>query len=399
VAVERQLMSDVEVASYLSGGLDTGAVTAAAARRLKRLTTFATGFDTTGAEGMEAEFDERSDAAELASALGTHHHELLLDSHDLEMVLPRLVQRIEEPRMSFSYPNYLTAGMASRWVKVVLSGVGGDEIFGGYPWRYYRAARNRDFDHYVTQYYDFWQRLVTDDLKPDIFKPIWPAVRHVSTRDIFQDVLAPQRRGQLRPEDYVNCSLYLEARTFLHGLLVVEDKMSMAHSLETRVPFLDNDLVEFATSIPVSEKLGNLAEFARINENDIPWKREQYFRRFRDGKLLLRKMMKNYVPHDIANGEKQGFSGPDGTWFKGESIEYVRRLLQNRNARIYDYLDRQAVQALVDEHLQGIANRRLLIWSLIYLENLMQIFIDQRSSVDQPSMPVLQSRPVGAFVS
>src|SRR5262249_48248917 len=157
----------------------------------------------------------------------------------------------------------------------------------------------------------------------DIFKPIWPAVRHVSTRDIFQDVLAPQRRGQLRPEDYVNCSLYLEARTFLHGLLVVEDKMSMAHSLETRVPFLDNDLVEFATSIPVSEKLGNLAEFARINENDIPWKREQYFRRFRDGKLLLRKMMKNYVPHDIANGEKQGFSGPDGTWFKGESIEYV----------------------------------------------------------------------------
>src|SRR5262249_3176328 len=83
---------------------------------------------------------------------------------------------------------------------------------------------------------------------------------------------------------------------------------------------------------------------------------------------------KKYVPHDIADGEKQGFSGPDGTWFKGESIDYVRRLLYNRNARIYDYLDRTAVQALVDEHLAGIANRRLLIWSLIYLENLMEVF-------------------------
>src|SRR4029077_15375513 len=177
--------------------------------------------------------------------------------------------------------------------------------------------------------YDFWQRLILDDQKAKILKPIWPHVSHVSTREIFQDILLSQRGERLTPEYYINCSLYLEARTFLHGLLVVEDKMSMAHSLETRVPFLDNDLVDFATSLPVNQKLGNIAQYARFNENDISLKREQYFSRFRDGKLALRKMMKNYVPQDIADGEKQGFSGPDGAWFKGESIEYVRRLLYN----------------------------------------------------------------------
>lgn len=166
--------------------------------------------------------------------------------------------------------------------------------------------------------------------------------------------------------------------------------MSMAHSLETRVPFLDNDLVDFATSLPVNQKLSSVAEFARFDESDISKKREQHFRRFRDGKMVLRKMMKNYVPQDIADGEKQGFSGPDGSWFKGDSIDYVRRLLYNRNARIYDYLDREAVQALVQEHLHGISNRRLLIWSLIYLENLMEIFTSQRNSFERS--PATQSR-------
>src|SRR5262249_29224346 len=130
-----------------------------------------------------------------------------------------------------------------------------------------------------------------------------------------------------------------------------------------------------------------------FNENDISLKREQYFRRFRDGKIALRKMMKKYVPQDVADGEKQGFSGPDGTWFKGESIDYVRRLLYNHNARIYDYLDRTAVQALVDEHLAGIANRRLLVWSLIYLENLMEGFASRQNLLDPPAAPPQRSEP------
>ena len=103
--------------------------------------------------------------------------------------------------------------------------------------------------------------------------------------------------------------------------------------------------------------------------------------------------MKKYVPHDITDGEKQGFSAPDASWFKGESIDYVRRLLYNRNARIYDYLDCTAVQALVDEHLAGVANRRLLIWSLIYLENLMEVFASRQNLLDPRAFAPSRSEP------
>jgi asparagine synthase (glutamine-hydrolysing) len=398
-AVNRQLVSDVEIGAYLSGGMDSGAITAVASSQQPYIKSFTCGFDLSSASGMELSFDERAAAERMSYQFKTEHYEMVLKSGDMERVMQRLVWHQEEPRVGQSYPIFYAAKLAGKFVKVVLSGTGGDEIFGGYPWRYYRAVRNDDFDHYVTQYYDFWQRLVSDDRKADIFKPIWHQASRVSTRDIFRNVLASQRRKPLRPEDYVNCSLYLEARTFLHGLLVVEDKMSMAHSLETRVPFLDNDLVDFATSLPVNQKLGNIDEFARIDESDIPKKREQYFRRFRDGKIVLRKMMRNYIPQDIADGEKQGFSGPDGTWFKGESIDYVRRLLYNGNARIYDYLDRKAVQVLVDEHLMGVSNRRLLIWSLIYLENLMEIFVGQRNLFEQPAVAQSNSESRRALVT
>jgi asparagine synthase (glutamine-hydrolysing) len=389
-AVNRQLVSDVEVGAYLSGGMDSGAITAIASSQHPYIKSFTCGFDLSSASGMELSFDERAAAERMSYQFKTEHYEMVLKSGDMERVMQRLVWHLEEPRVGQSYPIFYAAKLAGKFVKVVLSGTGGDEIFAGYPWRYYHAVRNDDFKHYVTQYYDFWQRLIPDSRKAEIFKPIWQHVSHVSTRDIFQNVLAAQHQQGLGPEDYINCSLYLEARTFLHGLLVVEDKMSMAHSLETRVPFLDNDLVDFATSLPVNQKLSSVAEFARFDESDISKKREQHFRRFRDGKMVLRKMMKNYVPLDIADGEKQGFSGPDGSWFKGDSIDYVRRLLYNRNARIYDYLDREAVQALVQEHLHGISNRRLLIWSLIYLENLMEIFTSQRNLFERS--PATQSR-------
>jgi asparagine synthase (glutamine-hydrolysing) len=379
-AVNRQMVSDVEIGAYLSGGMDSGAITAVASSQLPYIKSFTCGFDLSSASGMELSFDERAAAERMSYQFKTEHYEMVLKSGDMERVMQRLVWHLEEPRVGQCYPIFYAAQLAGKFVKVVLSGTGGDEIFGGYPWRYYRAVRNDDFDHYVAQYYEFWQRLIPDSEKSKIFKPIWHNTNHVSTRGIFEDVLTTQRREFMRPEDYVNCSLHLEARTFLHGLLTVEDKMSMAHSLETRVPFLDNDLVDFAMSLPASQRLGNLAEVVRLNENDITTKREHYFRRFRDGKIALRKMMRNYVPADIANGEKQGFSGPDGSWFKGESIDYVRHLLYNGNARIYEYLDRSAVQEMVDQHLQGVANKRLLIWSLIYVENLLQSFVGERAS-------------------
>jgi asparagine synthase (glutamine-hydrolysing) len=190
----------------------------------------------------------------------------------------------------------------------------------------------------------------------------------VWTRDILERVLKKRKDSLEKPQDYVNNSLYLEAKTFLHGLLLVEDKLSMAHSLEGRVPFLDDDLVSFASQLPVDYKLKRLQEVLRINENEPGRKRDIYFEKTRDGKVILKETLRRYVPDGIVHQEKQGFSAPDASWFRGESIEYVKRTILDKKARIFDCMDYDAVKELVQEHLEGKKNRRLFIWSLLNFE-------------------------------
>jgi asparagine synthase (glutamine-hydrolysing) len=367
-AVNRQLVSDVELGSYLSGGMDSGSITAIAAQSFPNLKTFTCGFDLSSASGIELAFDERTKAEAMSARFRTEHYEMVLKAGDMERCLPRLAWHLEEPRVGQSYPNFYAAQLASKFVKVVLSGAGGDELFGGYPWRYYRAANSQNFEHYIDQYYLYWQRLVDNRHLKQMFAPVWSAVEGVWTRDIFRDVFASHDNVLDRPEDYINHSLYFEAKTFLHGLFVVEDKLCMAHGLETRVPFMDNDLVEFAMQCPVSLKLNNLAEVLRINENEPGSKPVKYFQKTSDGKQILRDVMERYIPPEITRAEKQGFSSPDASWFKGESIDFVKRRLLNGNARIYEVLDRGSVATLIEQHMRGEQNRRLLIWSLLNVE-------------------------------
>ena len=371
-AVKRQLVSDVELGSYLSGGMDSGSITAIAAQHFPNLKTFTCGFDLSSASGIEMAFDERVKAEAMSARFRTEHYEMVLKAGDMERCLPKLAWHLEEPRVGQSYPNYYAAQLASRFVKVVLSGAGGDELFGGYPWRYYRAAVNINFDDYVDKYYSYWQRLVDNKDLKKIFAPIGAEVGDVWTRDIFHDVFDTHANTLKRPEDYINHSLYFEAKTFLHGLFVVEDKLSMAHSLETRVPFMDNDLVDFAMQCPVSLKLNRLQEVVKINENEAGDKQAKYFSKTNDGKQILRDMMARYIPDDITKAEKQGFSSPDASWFKGESIDFVRDRLLGKDARIYDVLDRGAVTELVGQHMRGEENRRLLIWSLLNVNEWME---------------------------
>lgn len=378
-AVNRQLMSDVDLGSYLSGGMDSGSITAIAAKNLPYIKTFTCGFDLRSASGLELSFDERASAEYMSYCFKTEHYEMVLKAGDMERVMPHLTWHLEEPRVGQSYPNYYAAKLASKFVKVVLSGGGGDELFGGYPWRYYRAVVNTDFENYVDKYYGFWNRLIPNTAIQRLFRPIWKDVAHVWTRDIFRDVFTAHASELTRPEDYINHSLYFEAKTFLHGLLVVEDKLSMAHGLESRVPFLDNDLVDFAMRLPVSLKLRNLADVVRLNENEPGHKSAKYFSKTSDGKLLLRKAMDRYLPQEVTEREKQGFSAPDASWFKGDSIAYVRQRLFDPKARIYDFLDREGIQALVNEHLEGKENRRLFIWSLLYVEQFCETFLEGKS--------------------
>lgn len=374
-AVSRQMISDVDVGSYLSGGMDSGSITALAARQLPFMRTFTVGFDLNSASGVELGYDERSKAEHMSYLFKTEHYEMVLKAGDMERSLPRLAWHLEEPRVGQSYPNYYAAKLASKFVKVVLSGTGGDELFAGYPWRYYRAVVNDDFDHYVEKYYGFWQRLVPTEILPQVMAPVWDRAGQTDPMAIFRGVFHEHASQLTRPEDYINHSLYFEAKTFLNGLLVVDDKLAMAHGLEGRVPFLDNDLVDFAMRLPAKMKLGNLTEVVRLNENEPGGKSQRYFEKTRDGKLLLRQMMGRHIPSQVAEREKQGFSAPDASWFKGESIDYVRRRLLNDRARIYDFLDRKTVGALIDDHLEGRQNRRLLIWSLLNLEQFCEAYL------------------------
>lgn len=370
--VNRQLVTDVELGSYLSGGMDSGSITAVAAQSIPDLKTFTCGFDLSSASGIELAFDERFAAEAMSARFRTEHYEMVLKAGDMERCLPRLAYHLEEPRVGQSYPNFYAAQLASKFVKVVMSGAGGDELFGGYPWRYYRAVVCDDFDDYVDQYYGFWQRLADNKDLHRMFAPIKGDVESVWTRDIFRDVFKGHDAVSKTPEDYINQSLYFEAKTFLHGLFVVEDKLSMAHSLETRVPFMDNDLVEFAMRCPVGLKLNNLTEVVRINENETGDKKDKYFRKTNDGKQILRDMMGKYIPDSITKAAKQGFSSPDASWFKGDSIDFVRDRLLDKRALIYDFLDYHTTTGLVQEHLDGKQNRRLLIWSLLNVNQWME---------------------------
>lgn len=380
-AVNRQLVSDVEVGSYLSGGMDSGAVTCVAARNFGNLKTFTGGFDLSSASGLELGFDERRKAEFLSNTYKTEQYEIVLKAGDMERVMPKLIWHLEDLRVGQSYPNYYVARLASRFVRVVLSGAGGDELFAGYPWRYYRAVVNDDSEHYLEKYYRYWQRLIPDDSKPDFFQPnVFSAMRGHSSKDAFRSVMNGKSFDVRSPEDYINRSLYFEIKTFLHGLLVVEDKLSMAHGLETRVPFLDNDLVDFALKVPVRYKLRNVGEIVRLNENEPGPKTQRYFNETGDGKILLRKTLNRYVPTDYTNGAKQGFSAPDASWFKGESIDYIRNLLFNKRARIYEFVQPAAAQRLMNEHFSGRHNNRLLIWSLLCLEWWCRTFLENGQS-------------------
>ena len=371
-AVTRQLVSDVPVGSYLSGGMDSGSITAIASKHFQQsndyLKTFTVGFDLSSASGMELSFDERAKAEYMSYKFQTEHYEMVLKSGDMERCMHDFAYHLEEPRVGQSYPNYYAAKLASKFVKVVLSGVGGDELFAGYPWRYYKAVNNDSFDGYIDKYYGFWQRLIPNKDIENIFSPIANEVEDVWTRDIFANVFKNKKQFHT-PEEYINHSLYFEAKTFLHGILVVEDKLSMAHSLEARLPFLDNDLVDFAQKIPIKLKLGDLHKVVKMDENQIG-----KLQKTNDGKVILRKAMSSHLPQDIITATKQGFSSPDNSWFKGESIGFVKAKLLSDNANIYQYMDKAATQKMINEHLSGERNRRLFVWSLLNFEEWCEVY-------------------------
>ncbi len=372
-AVSRQLVSDVAVGAYLSGGMDSGTIVSLASRDVPRLQTFTAGFEMSRVYGLEANFDERRSAELMANQFQTEHYEQVMNAGDIRWSLPKVVWHLEDLRLGMSYPNFYISRLASKFVKVCLSGAGGDEIFGGYPWRYYRVFKSLNKNDFLENYYGFWQRLTTTDERRTLFRGSSSASDEMF--DVFASVFSAEADLPFEtPEDHIAASLYFECRTFLSGLLAVGDKLAMAHGLEERFPFLDNDLVGFASSLPISLKLNDLNHMLSVDEDAVRKKllAQEYVG---SGKNVLRQAMAHLLPSEILNRPKQGFSSPEASWYRGENADYVREMLLDGELLSAEFLDRDFIQRVVQEHLEGRRNNRLIIWSFLSFEQWCRLFL------------------------
>lgn len=358
-AVERQLVSDVEVGAYLSGGLDSGALVAMATQVRPCLKTFTIGFDLTAVDPSEMTFDERDRARDVARALGTTHVDSIVSPGDVRASIPMLAWHMEEPRVGQSYPNLHAAALARKFAKVVLSGTGGDEIFGGYPWRYQTGVT--DFDALRRASFQVWNRGLSSDKVVQLLKPSGSSLQEADLREMHAETLSRGWRDGGSEYASLNAALYYEAKTFLPGLLAVEDRLSMAFGIEVRVPFLDNDLVDFAQNIPGFFRLGRGENASRTE---------------RSGKSLLRRAMQGVLPDPVVVAAKQGFAGPDSRWFREDLsalIDYAAGNLPD------DLLDPQVVGAALKASKSNGPKARTLGWSLLASGMYFNVFQDSGS--------------------
>tara|TARA_B100000965_G_scaffold340803_1_gene309287 strand:- start:1003 stop:2808 length:1806 start_codon:yes stop_codon:yes gene_type:complete len=351
-AINSQMVSDVKVGSYLSGGIDSSSITYIASKKIKNFDTFNCGFQTKLVSKKEKKFDETSKAKIICGYLKTKNHKFLIKPKHIEKSLNSITYHLEEPRVGQSYPNYYASRLASKHVKVALSGTGGDEIFGGYPWRYPTGLKINNYNEFINKYYELWQRLITSNNQKKFFNPIWSHVKTQNNKEIFENIFKGKNKKINDDLDIINLSLHFEAKTFLRGLLLLDDKLGMCHSIENRVPFLDNNLVDFAMSCPADLKIKNF-----------------YNNR---GKYILRKMLKKNLPKQIYTNRKQGFSGPDNSWFKNQNKNFVKKILNEKNT-IFNIIDKNEVSKILENHFKNKANNRLIIWSLIYFNEWFKI--------------------------
>ena len=367
-AVKRRLMADVPLGVFLSGGLDSSIVVAAMATLTQPVRTFSIGF------AGDARFDETPYARLVAHHHATTHTEFVVEPHAFEL-LERLVHCHDGPfGDSSAIPTYLLAQLARRHVTVVLDGDGGDELFAGYP-RFVggvlarrmpravfhlgraltawlpavgprhplaRAARFfRDADTPWLERFSAWISLFHRDVQDLILTDVVTDPEAFDRLRYFRPHL-----GAVQGRSPLTQMLYLNAKTYLpDDLLVKMDRMTMAHGLEARSPFLDRALMEFAAVLPDRFKLRGLTT-----------------------KWLLREAFRGAVPAPILRRGKMGFGVPLATWFRGELREPLRALLLEPTARFRRYLAAEHVHRLVDDHLAGRANLEHPLWLLLTFE-------------------------------
>ncbi len=363
-------MSDVPLGVFLSGGLDSGSIVALMHELgVHPIRTFTIGFE-------EKSFSEAAEARAVAQRYGTEHHELIVRP-DAVALLPRLVRSFDEPFAdSSAIPVYHVSELARRHVKVVLSGEGGDEVLAGYETyrarrvaalyarlppvigdRLVRAVVERlpvshakvSFDYKAKRFVSgaylrpaaghlWWKTIIEDDVKAGLYAD--GVARSVEpTERLFDALFAESDGGELDRLQYIDAKLYLPA-----DILVKVDRMSMLHSLEARVPFLDRSMLEFTRRIPPGLRLRGMTS-----------------------KFLLRRAMADRLPPAVVNGRKRGFNVPMPSWLAGNLRDFTRDVLSPQRVRRQGLFKPAAVERIVADHQARRRDFSRAIWTLLVL--------------------------------
>lgn len=372
-AVSKHAEADVQVNSFLSSGLDSSTI-ASLLSQLKgdRFKTFTCGFDHEIDDKTGNVFDERHTAHQLAQSIRADHYETQLNASDFLRNIEKWAYHAEEPRVGSSFPNYWVSKLGSQHSKVCLSGTGSDEIFGGYIWRYNMLKETVNADQITNQINIASRKMFSSDEQNHLM-----ALNKVE-QDHINDCLYDIVRGcyenvNARSHIATNTYLLFEMQTFLQGLLIVEDKASMANGLEIRVPFLDNNLIDLASTISAKLKIGQ----NQNNQNQLSYglgSNKQL--RTAEGKKILRDSVSDILPNELLNSPKQGFSPPFELWYRNELSDYLHDSVFNKNSNLAKYLDISLATKKFTDHLAG-ANYRSFIWGALAFELSIAVFADQ----------------------
>jgi asparagine synthase (glutamine-hydrolysing) len=367
-AVRRQLVSDVPVGVFLSGGVDSSAITAIASKYYSgRLTTYSAGFDDLGG------VDERPKARRVAEHFGTEHHELFIAGADLRDLVEKMVDHHDQPFSdAANIPLYLMAAQISATTKVVLQGDGGDEVFGGY--RRYVSLRHRRFLHALAHVgrgmegamphafsYARVRRYLHAFAANDLASTMAHLLTPVDPQTEPDAVFAAQFRGRLRAADpfqrYRECQPQFAQHDIANQMMFVDmivelpdiflekvDRSTMAASLEVRVPFLDHDLVDYVVRIPGNRKM--------------PWGRKKW---------LLKQALHGLVPDNVLYGPKTGFSVPFGYWLRTSLKPLFFDHLETFVRKRPDVLDLAAVRGMYRAMEAGEYERSNTLWNVLNL--------------------------------
>lgn len=353
LGIKKQLISDVPLGVFLSGGIDSSIIVANTRKLLNNVKTFSVGFDNCD------EFNELKYARIVADKFNTEHYEIYIKPPRI-YELKKIIYQLDEPLADFAaIPTYYLAKFAKKRVTVALSGEGADELFGGY--NYYKMEKRVDFLRRIPRFNRTLmlnimkkinkitgRKTLESYLKHSFLNPpnsisCWQNIfSNIERKSIIKKYIEIEKKT-IKNKDLFNNLLNIDIKNFLpEDLLMKIDKMTMAHSLEARVPYLDLETVNFVQKIPSQYKISIF-----------------------NNKIILKNLFKKDIPRTILLRKKQGFNVPINNWMKTTYINELEKI--KKNNLIKQYLNENEVESIINKFLNGNNKYERQVWSLLNL--------------------------------